>query len=79
MELLSVAPVTPYIIMTVVVVKYDIFDPFLKWMDQDATEKVMRLGPAQDVHFFYTRSYLSSLQSYALIFSANFRFIFTFK
>ena len=31
-----------------------------------------RLGPAQDVHFFYTRSHLSALQSCALIFSTNF-------
>ena len=38
-----------------------------------------RLGPAQDVHFFYTRSHLSGLQSCALIFSTNFQFIFTIK
>ena len=30
------------------------------------------LVPAQDVHFFYTRSNLSALQSCALIFSTNF-------
>ena len=38
-----------------------------------------RLGPAQDLHFFYTRSHLSELQGCELIFSANFQFIFTFK
>ena len=37
------------------------------------------LGPAQDVNFFYTGFKLSELQSCALIFSANFYFIFTFK
>ena len=37
------------------------------------------LVPAQDVHFFYTRSHLSSLKSCALFFSSNFQFISTFK
>ena len=32
----------------------------------------LRLVPAQDVHFFYTRSHLSALQNCALIFSTNF-------
>ena len=41
--------------------------------------KCLRLGPAQDVHFFLTRSHLSALKSRALIFSTNFQFIFTFK
>ena len=40
---------------------------------------LFRLVPAQDVHFFYTRSHLSELQNCALIFSTNFQFIFTFK
>ena len=31
-----------------------------------------RLGPAQDVHFLYTRSHLSAIKSCALIFSTNF-------
>ena len=39
----------------------------------------MRLVPAQDVHFFYTRSHLSALQNCALLFSTNFQFIFIFK
>ena len=39
----------------------------------------MWLGPAQGVHFFYTRSHLSALKSCALIFWTNFQFIFTFK
>ena len=39
----------------------------------------IQLVPAQDVHFFYMRSYLSALQNYALIFSTNFQFIFPFK
>ena len=38
-----------------------------------------RLVPAQDVHFFYTRSHLSALQNCALLFSTNFLFIFIFK
>ena len=38
-----------------------------------------RFGPAQDVHFFYTRSHLSALQICTLIFSTNFHLIFTFK
>ena len=33
-----------------------------------------RLVPAQDVHFFYTRSRLSALQKCALLFSINFQF-----
>ena len=37
------------------------------------------LVPAQDVHFFYTRSHLRVLQSHALIFSTNFQFNFIFK
>ena len=37
------------------------------------------LVPAQDVHFFYTRSHLSALQNCALIFPTNFQFIFTLK
>ena len=37
------------------------------------------ISTAQDVTFFYTVSHLSELQSYALIFSTNFYFIFTFK
>ena len=32
----------------------------------------MWLGPAQDVHFFYTRSHLSALQKFALIFQPVF-------
>ena len=32
----------------------------------------LRLFPAQDVHFFYTRSHLSALQNCALLFSTNF-------
>ena len=32
----------------------------------------IRLVPAQDVHFFYTRSHLSTLQNCALILSKNF-------
>ena len=39
----------------------------------------LRLGPAQDVHFFYTRSHLSALQNCALILPNNCQFIFTFK
>ena len=31
-----------------------------------------RLGQAQDVHFFYTRSHLSAIKSCASIFSTNF-------
>ena len=38
-----------------------------------------RLGTAKVVHFFYTHSHLSALQNCALIFSANFQYIFTFK
>ena len=37
------------------------------------------LGPAQDIHFFYTRSHLSALKSYALILSTNFLFNFAFN
>ena len=37
------------------------------------------LVPAQDVQFFYTRSHLSALQNWALLFSINFQFIFIFK
>ena len=38
-----------------------------------------RIGPAQDVTFFYMGSHLSELQSCALIFSTMFDFIFIFK
>ena len=41
--------------------------------------KHIRLVPAQDVHFFYTRYHFSALQNCALLFSTNFQFIFTFK
>ena len=34
----------------------------------------MWIVTAQDVHFFYTRSRLSALQSYVLTFSTNFQF-----
>ena len=34
----------------------------------------IRPGPAQDIHFFYTRSHLSALQSCALILSTNVQF-----
>ena len=37
------------------------------------------LVPAQDVNFFYTRSHFSALQSFALILSKDFQFIFTLK
>ena len=37
------------------------------------------LVPAQDVHFFYTRSHLSARLKCEFIFSTNFQFIFTFK
>ena len=39
----------------------------------------IRLVPAQDVPFFYTRSHLSALQNCALLLSTNFQFIFIFK
>ena len=45
----------------------------------ELVRKKRRLGPAQDIHFFYTRSNLSGLKSCALIFSTNSQFIFTFK
>ena len=41
--------------------------------------KPLRLVPAKEVHFFYTRSHLSALQNCAWFFSTNFQFIFTFK
>ena len=41
LELLAIAPVTPTMIFPVVVVKDDALDTFPKYMDQDATEKVM--------------------------------------
>ena len=40
---------------------------------------MLRRGPAQDVPFFYTQSHLSELQSFKLIISTDFRFIFIFK
>ena len=39
----------------------------------------IRLVPAQDGPFFYTRSHLSALQNCALLFSTNFQIIFIFK
>ena len=38
----------------------------------------LRIVPAQDGPFFYTRSHLSALQNCALLFSTNFKFIFIF-
>ena len=49
------------------------------WEKSDDASFHLRLGPAQDVHFFYTRSYLSSLQNCAIILSTHFQSIFTFK
>ena len=46
---------------------------------QKITCSCIWLVPAQDVHFFYTRSHLSALQNFALLFSVNFQFIFIFK
>ena len=37
----------------------------------------IKLVPAQDVHFFYTPSYLNALQNYALIFSTIFLSLFS--
>ena len=45
----------------------------------NTTRLVFRLVPAQDVHFFYTRSHFSALQNCALLLSTNFQFNFTFK
>ena len=42
------------------------------WEQQRIVPNTGRLGPAQDIHFFYTRSHFSALQNDALIFSANF-------
>ena len=42
-------------------------------------ENLIRLVPAQDVHFFYTHSHLSALQNCAVLFSTNFQIIFIFK
>ena len=39
----------------------------------------IRLVPAQDEPFYYTRSHLSALQNCALLFLTNFQFIFIFK
>ena len=38
----------------------------------------IRLVPAQDVHFFYTRSHLNALQNCELLFSINFQLVFIF-
>ena len=43
------------------------------------TSNVIGLVPSQDGPFFFTRSHLSSLQNYALLFSTNFQFIFILK
>ena len=48
---------------------------FLKRFKKLIRYLVFRLIPAQDIHFFYTRSHLSALQNCALIFSTNFQFI----
>ena len=37
------------------------------------------LVPAQDVHFFYTRSHLSALQNCEVLFSTNFQIIYIFN
>ena len=53
------------------------------WQKEGAERVLQTTGTktlsTQDVHFFYTRSHLSALQSCALIFSTNFQFISTFK
>ena len=41
--------------------------------------KYLGLGQSQDFTFFYKGSHLSELQSYALLLSINFHFIFIFK
>ena len=56
-------------------VKYQYF--FHMW--QPIIVVCIRLVPAQDGPFFYTRYHLSALQNCALLFSANFQFIFIFK
>ena len=51
----------------------------LNILDNGFILTVYILGPVQDVTFLYTGSYLSELQSCALILSTNFYFIFAFK
>ena len=46
---------------------------------QEIIESEFGLVPAQDVHFFYTRSHLSALQNCAVLFSTNFYIIFILK
>ena len=50
-----------------------------RYTELDEEEDTIRLVPAQDGPFFYTRSHLSALQNCALLFSTNFQFIFIFK
>ena len=45
----------------------DVFESFEDIIS--LTEKYIGLVPAQDVHFFYTRSHLSALENCALVFS----------
>ena len=49
--------------------------------DKEGLEDTLRyrLVPAQEVHFFYTRSHLSALQNCAILLSTNFQFIFLLK
>ena len=52
--------------------------PYFWWSVISLTTKVrclLWLVPAQEGHFFYTRSHLSALQNCALIFSIYFQFI----
>ena len=49
------------------------------YRDRQSRLDKQRLVPAQDVHFFYTRSHLSAFQNCALPLSTNAQFIFIFK
>ena len=53
--------------------KTDVAGGFHAWhYENGGIDSASRLVPAQDVHFFCTRSHLSALQNCAVLFSTNF-------
>ena len=55
------------------------FIAFIRFPFYEFIKTCYRLVPAQDVHFFYTRSHLSAFQNCALLFLTNSQFIIIFK
>ena len=74
----------PVLLLAIVILLHHFLQPChqLIWCSSTRTEPLhscIGLVPAQDVHYFYTRSHFSALQNCAVLFSTNFQIIFILK